>query len=161
MNARQMPKNPSRGRSMKSMPLESKVLRSQLRSIFDVVGRERVSSRSVLGWAVLLAAFAGPAGFQSCVHDLVCRPNCHPPPLGCADLSEIVPLCRNFDKDAPIEHTLDFNYQCSRRHRNRRDTIPRGPPVESTRQRADVSFRPARSPSLRLQRAGSWWTASN
>jgi vanillate O-demethylase monooxygenase subunit len=22
-----------------------------------------------------------------------------------------VPICRNFDKDAPIEHTLDFNYQ--------------------------------------------------
>ena len=22
-----------------------------------------------------------------------------------------MPLCRNFDKDAPIEQTLDFNYQ--------------------------------------------------
>jgi phenylpropionate dioxygenase-like ring-hydroxylating dioxygenase large terminal subunit len=32
-------------------------------------------------------------------------------PISARKTRLFVPLCRNFDKDAPIEHTLDFNYQ--------------------------------------------------
>jgi Vanillate O-demethylase oxygenase C-terminal domain len=32
-------------------------------------------------------------------------------PLSARKTRLFVPICRNFDKDSPIEETLDFNYQ--------------------------------------------------
>jgi len=32
-------------------------------------------------------------------------------PISAKEAQVFVPICRNFDKDAPVEETLDFNHQ--------------------------------------------------